>query len=237
MSKNSAAGLASLNAVRIITVVNQPRQWLLVSINMAARLVAWLSFGLCFRVERHGCGNLPRAGGVLVISNHISWFDPPLLNLALRRVPHWLAMVELFQSKFTHWFFTSAGVIPIDRGQPGSAPLKEAIRRLRGGDVLVLFPEGGIQDGPRSVLGGSPVIKEGAALIALKAGVPIVPAIIDGARLSYVRRNWCFRRFAIRLTLGEPFRIEGAADRAAVHALMREKLLALAAEVKSRPSR
>ncbi|MFA6564944.1 MAG: lysophospholipid acyltransferase family protein [Verrucomicrobiia bacterium] len=213
--------------------MHQPRQWLLVGINLAARLVAWLSFGLCFCVERRGMRNLPRTGGVLVISNHISWFDPPLLNIALRRIPHWLAMMELFQSKFTHWFFTRAGVIPIDRSQPGSEPLKEAIRRLRAGHVVVLFPEGGIQDGPRSVLGGDPVIKEGAALIALKAGVAIVPAIIEGARQSYVGRNWFFRRCAIRLTLGEPFRIAGATDRAAVHALMREKLLALAAEVKS----
>ncbi|MBI5817754.1 MAG: 1-acyl-sn-glycerol-3-phosphate acyltransferase [Verrucomicrobia bacterium] len=231
------AGLARPDTLRIIAAVHQPRQWLLVSINLTARLVAWLTFGLCFRIQRRGMSHLPRAGGVLVISNHISWFDPPLLNIALRRIPHWLAMVELFQSKFTHWFFTRAGVIPIDRSQPGSGPLKEAIRRLRAGHVVVLFPEGGIQDGPRSVLGGEPVIKEGAALIALKAGVPIVPAIIEGARQSYVRRNWFFRRCTVRLTLGEPFPIKGVADRAAVHALMREKLLALAAEVKSRPSR
>lgn len=231
------AGLARPDLLRIIAAVHQPRQWLLVTINLTARLVAWLSFGVFFRVERRGMGNLPRAGGVLVISNHISWFDPPLLNIALRRIPHWLAMVELFKSKFTHWFFTRAGVIPIDRSQPGSGPLKEAIRRLRAGHVVVLFPEGGIQDGSRSVLGGEPVIKEGAALIALKAGVPIVPAIIEGARQSYIKQNWFFRRCVIRLTLGEPFQIEGAADRTAVHALMKDKLLALAAEVKSLPSR
>ncbi len=202
-------------------------------INYTARLVAWLTFGIFFRVERRGMGNLPRTSGVLVISNHISWFDPPLLNIALRRVPHWLAMVELFQSKFTHWFFTRAGVIPIDRSQPGSGPLKESIRRLRAGDVVVLFPEGGIQAGPRSVLGGDPVIKEGAALIALKAGVPIVPAIIEGARQAYVGRNWFFRRCAICLTLGEPFHLSPKCDRAGAHGMIREKLLALAAETKA----
>ncbi|MCX6909367.1 MAG: lysophospholipid acyltransferase family protein [Verrucomicrobia bacterium] len=226
------AGLASTDAVRIIATVHQPRQWLLVTINLAARLVAWLTFGVFFRVERRGRRNLPGDGGVLVISNHISWFDPPLLNIALRRIPHWLAMMELFQSKFTHWFFTSAGVIPIDRGQPGSGPLKEAIRRLRAGHVVVLFPEGGIQDGPRSVLGGDPVIKEGAALIALKAGVPIVPAIIEGARQSYIRQNWFFRRCAIRLTLGEPFHLPPKCDRAGAHAMIREKLLGLATETR-----
>ena len=210
--------------------MHQPRQWLLVLINSAARLAAWLTFGVFFRVERRGMDRLPRAGGVLVISNHISWFDPPLLNMALRRVPHWLAMVELFQSKFTHWFFTRAGVIPIDRSQPGSGPLKEGIRRLRAGHVLVLFPEGGIHDGARSVLGGDPEIKEGAALIALKAGVPIVPAVIEGARQSYIKQNWFFRRCTIRLTLGEAFQLPPKCDRAGAHALMREKLLALAAD-------
>ncbi len=168
----------------------------------------------------------------MIISNHISWFDPILLNMALRRPPNWLAMVELFQSSFTYWFFTRAGVIPIDRSQPGSAPLKEGIRRLRAGYPLVVFPEGGIRHGPRSVLGGDPEIKEGAALIALKAGVPILPALIDGARDTYDKRNWWFRRFTIRLALGEPFRLPPRCDRAGAHTVMREKLLALAAEAR-----
>ncbi len=216
----------------IIGAVQQPSQWLLVSINTAARLVAWLTFGLFFRLERRGRDRLPRTGGVLVISNHISWFDPPLLNLALRRIPHWLAMVELFKSRFTRWFFTGGGVIPIDRNAPGSEPLKEAIRRLRAGCVLVLFPEGGIHHGADSVLGGNPDLKPGAALIALKAGVPIVPAIIEGARQSYERRNWFFRRCAIRLTLGRPFQLN-TRDRDEALAVMRRELLALAAEVKA----
>jgi len=210
--------------------MQQSRQWPLLLINFAGRVFAWLTFGVFFRVRRRGRHHLPRTGGVMIISNHISWFDPLLLNLVLRRAPDWLAMVELFQSRFTHWFFTHAGVIPIDRNQPGSAPLKEAIRRLRAGHALVLFPEGGIHDGPRSVLGGDPEIKEGAALIAVKAGVPMVPAIIDGARRTYVGRNWFFRRFAIRLTLGEAFRLPPKCNRAGAHAIIREKLLALAAE-------
>jgi len=213
-------------------MVRKPNQLLHVLINLAARTVAWLLFGVFFRIERRGCEHLPRAGGALVVSNHISWFDPLLLNIALPRIPHWLAMVELFGGRFWHWFFTNAGVIPIDRNHPGSAPLKEAIRRLRDGNVLALFPEGGIQHGPNSVLGGNPDIKEGAALIAMKAGVPIVPAIIDNARLAYHWKNWLFRRHAIRLTLGEPFRLPATAGRALAHAVIREKLLALAAEIK-----
>jgi 1-acyl-sn-glycerol-3-phosphate acyltransferase len=94
----------------------------------------------------------------------------------------------------------------------------------------VVFPEGGIHHGSRSVLGGDPEIKEGAALIAVKAGVPMVPAIIDGARQTYVKQNWFFRRFTIRLTLGEPFRLPPNCKRDGAHAIIREKLLALAAE-------
>lgn len=216
--------------------MQQSRQWPLLLINFAGRVFTWLTFGVFFRVERRGWHNLPRTGGVMIISNHISWFDPVLLNLVLRRAPHWLAMVELFKSRFTHWFFTNAGVIPIDRNQPGSEPLKEAIRWLRAGHALVVFPEGGIHHGPHSVLGGDPVIKEGAALIAVKAGVPIVPAIIDGARDTYVRKNWWFRRFAIRLALGEPFHLPPGCKRAGAHEVIREKLLALAAEARQ-PSR
>ncbi|MCX7826286.1 MAG: 1-acyl-sn-glycerol-3-phosphate acyltransferase [Verrucomicrobiae bacterium] len=201
---------------------------LLVLINLTARLVAWALFGVFFRIERRGREHVPRAGGVLVVSNHISWFDPPLLNIALPRVPHWLAMVELFSGRFLRWLFTHGGLIPIDRDHPGSAALKEAIRRLREGNVLVLFPEGGIHREPNTVLGGNPDIKEGAALIALKAGVPIVPAIIQNARISYRWQNWFFRRFTIRITFGEPFRLPADAKRALAHAMIREKLLALA---------
>ena len=209
-------------------MTRKPNRVLHMLINLTARTVAWLFFGLCFRIERRGREHLPRTGGALVVSNHISWFDPPLLNIALPRIPHWLAMVELFNGRFSRWFFTHGGLIPIDRDHPGSAPLKEAIHRLRDGHVLVLFPEGGIRLDANSVLGGNPDIKEGAALIALKAGVPIVPAIIENARITYHWQNWFFRRHTIRLTFGEPFRLPPHADRALAHAMIREELLSLA---------
>lgn len=215
--------------------MQQPPRWLLFAINRFCWLVAWLTLGVFFRIERRGSGRLPSTGGVLVISNHISWFDPPLLNLALRRIPHWLAMAELFKPGFWHWFFFSGGVIPVDRNDPGIGPVKEAIHRLRAGGVLVLFPEGGIREEPRSILGGDPDFKPGAAVIAMKAGAPIVPAIIQNARAVYQKKNWFFRRQTIRLTLGEPFRLEPRCEREAATAQMREKLLALAAEVKKSP--
>ncbi|MBI5394201.1 MAG: 1-acyl-sn-glycerol-3-phosphate acyltransferase [Verrucomicrobia bacterium] len=215
--------------------MQQPPRLLLILINRFCWLMACLTLGVFFRIERRGRANLPRTGGVLVISNHISWFDPPLLNLALRRIPHWLAMVELFKPGFWQWFFTNGGVIPVDRNDPGIGPVKEAIHRLRTGGVLVLFPEGGIREEPNSILGGNPEFKPGAALIALKAGVPIVPAIIQNARAIYRKQNWFFRRQTIRLTLGEPFQLQPRGDREDAAALMREKLLALAAEVKKLP--
>jgi 1-acyl-sn-glycerol-3-phosphate acyltransferase len=215
--------------------VQRPPRWLLFAINRFCWLTAWLTLGVFFRIERCGRANLPRTGGALVISNHISWFDPPLLNLALRRIAHWLAMVELFKAGFWQWFFTNGGVIPVNRNNPGAEPVKEAIRLLRDGEVLVLFPEGRIREEPNTVLSGNPEFKPGAALIALKAGVPIVPAIIQNARAVYQKQNWFFRRQTIRLTLGEPFRLEAGCNREAATVLMREKLLALAAEVKKLP--
>ena len=215
--------------------VQQPSRWLLFAINRFCWLIAWLTLGVFFRIERRGREHLPRTGGALVISNHISWFDPPLLNLVLRRIAHWLAMVELFKPGFWQWFFTNGGVIPLNRNNPGTGPVKEAIHRLRAGGVLVLFPEGGIHEEPNTVLSGNPEFRPGAALIALKADVPIVPAIIQNARAAYQRRNWFFRRQTIRLTLGEPFRLDAGCNREAATVLMRDKLLALAAEVKKLP--
>lgn len=229
MKKNRAKGSKTRG---IIAVMRQPRQWLHSLLNYITLVITWMTFCTFFRVERRGRHHVPRKGGALVISNHISWFDPPLLNVVLPGIPHWLAMAELIKEGFWQWFFINVGVIPVDRNSPGSAPLKEAVRRLRAGAVLVVFPEGGIRDGEKSVLGGNPELKEGAALIALKAGVPIVPAIIDGAWLSYNWRNWFFRRYTICLTLGEPFRLPDDCDRDRANGFMREKLLALANEVK-----
>jgi 1-acyl-sn-glycerol-3-phosphate acyltransferase len=64
--------------------MQQSRQWPRLLINFAGRVFTWLTFGVFFRVERRGWQNLPRTGGVMIISNHISWFDPVLLNLVLR---------------------------------------------------------------------------------------------------------------------------------------------------------
>ena len=216
--------------------MQQPRQWLRVPVFYLTRLLMWLSFGLFFRVQVTGHERLPRTGGVLVISNHISWFDPTLLSMVLTRAPNWLAMMELFTPGFWRWFFLQIGMIPIDRNVPGSAPLKEALKRLRSGHVLVMFPEGGIRTPPKSVLGGDPEVKAGASLVALKAHVPIVPAIIEGARWAYDYRNWFFRKKDIYLALGEPFTLPLDCDREQATTIMREHLLAVATEVKKKVS-
>jgi 1-acyl-sn-glycerol-3-phosphate acyltransferase len=108
--------------------------------------------------------------------------------------------------------------------------VREAIRRLRAGRCLVIFPEAGIRLTTQSVLGGDPVLKPGAGSIALLAQAAVLPVIVRDTRKPYVWRNW-FRRETIRITFGCPFCLwnpEGlaaSARRLRADDVLREQLL------------
>jgi 1-acyl-sn-glycerol-3-phosphate acyltransferase len=82
--------------------------------------------------------------------------------------------------------------------------LREALRRLDAGRMIGVFPEGGIRDGAQSILSGADM-REGAFLIAAKAGCPVVPVVILGSERLYNRRNWLpWRRAKVYIAVGEP---------------------------------
>ncbi|MFM8717910.1 MAG: lysophospholipid acyltransferase family protein, partial [Spartobacteria bacterium] len=82
--------------------------------------------------------------------------------------------------------------------------LRHALRRLEQGRMIGVFPEGGIRDGERSILAGADM-REGAFLIAAKAGSPVVPVVSLGSARLYNRRNWLpWRRAKVFIGVGEP---------------------------------
>lgn len=149
-------------------------------------------------------------GPCVMVSNHISHFDPPLLSGYLRRKIDWIAMAELFGTKWSKVGFTWLDVIPVDRHGDDRQALRTAIKRLEAGRMIGIFPEGGIRDGAHSILSGAEM-REGGFLLAAKAACPVVPVVILGSERLYNRRNWLsWRRAKVYIAIGDPvFPTEG----------------------------
>jgi 1-acyl-sn-glycerol-3-phosphate acyltransferase len=121
---------------------------------------------------------LPAKGPALVASNHVSGLDPLLLIAASRRPLRFIIAREQYERRGLSWLFQAIGCIPVDRGTRPELALRAALRALRAGEVVALFPHGRIhldRDPPRP-------LKAGVAWLARQAGCPVVPARIEGVR-------------------------------------------------------
>ncbi|MEX1118112.1 MAG: lysophospholipid acyltransferase family protein [Terrimicrobiaceae bacterium] len=147
--------------------------------------------------------NFPATGPVILASNHISHFDPPFLSAYSPRPVDWLAMSELYSTGWSNTYFRSVNAIPIRRGAPDRAALREAVARLQDGRVVGIFPEGGIRDGGASVLAGAPS-QRGLSMLARLSQAPVLPCVILGSDRLYNIKNWKpWRRVPIWICLGE----------------------------------
>ncbi len=178
-------------------------------------------FRVIFRTRVAGRERIPREDGLLIVSNHISFADPPLLGTTMPRPVEFMTMVEMFRKPWLARLLRTIGCFPIDRSRVDQRAVREAIRRLRAGRCIAIFPEGGIRLTQQSVLGGDPDIKPGAGAIALLANAVILPVIVRDTRKPYVARNWLpihrgrLRRETIGITFGQPFCLWNPRDLAA----------------------
>jgi len=142
----------------------------------SGKAVLWLLFKVLFRLKVHNAAMVPRKGGVIIAANHASYLDPPILCAALERKATYMAMKELFDVPLIGSLVPSY-CIPVDREKTRPTTIKEAVRRLRNGEVIVIFPEGGINIADRFL-----IAKRGIGLIASMSGAPVVPALIAGTQ-------------------------------------------------------
>lgn len=137
--------------------------------------MAWLLSKLIYRIEYEGLENIPSEGAFILVGNHTHNFDPVVISFATKRKIHYLAKVELFKTKLTKWLFESVECISIDRSKNDIMAIKNALKVLKNGEILGIFPEGTrIKNENDDVQ-----IKSGAALIASKAKVNILPVAIS----------------------------------------------------------
>ncbi|MFH1336455.1 MAG: lysophospholipid acyltransferase family protein [Candidatus Zixiibacteriota bacterium] len=140
-----------------------------------------------WRYKRIGTEHIPKSGGVIIASNHAAYVDPPFIGAVCPRELSYLAKAELFSHPLFGWLIRKYNAIPIARGAFDRRAITQAIRLLKEGKALLLFPEG-----TRSREGNFLEPKLGVGLIACEAGVSIVPAYISnssGLLNSFVKRR------------------------------------------------
>ena len=117
----------------------------------------------------HGWGRVPAKGGLLILANHLADFDPILVQVGCRRRIRFMGKSELFDMRVLGTLMRWGGAFPVKRGEPDREALKKAVRLLKAGETVCIFPEGQLsEDGKLQPL------KPGVGLIAKMAGVPVI---------------------------------------------------------------
>jgi 1-acyl-sn-glycerol-3-phosphate acyltransferase len=144
---------------------------------------------------------IPRKGPLIMASNHISHFDPPIFSGFFPRRIDWLAMEEMFRSPWGNRIFTALDCIPVDRSGSDRTSLRQALARLAEGRVVGIFPEGGIRAGATSILNGA-AAKPGLPALSIHSGAPIIPCLLLGSDRLYHKSSWK-RRTSLILIFGK----------------------------------
>lgn len=131
-----------------------------------------------FRVLKiSGQEYVPARGPVIIVANHVSNWDPPVVAVACPRQVHFMAKHELFANPLLSWVFRTLGAFPVKRDTADRKAYKCALSILRDGRVLGMFPEG-----TRSKTGKLGPAEQGAAVLALRTQAVLIPAGITGTQ-------------------------------------------------------
>lgn len=201
----SASGVAGCMGIRMLQIVEIAYPAVLAGVRPALR------FGVRWSIE--GLEQIPRSGGVILASNHISYLDPLLLAVVSdkrKRRVRYLAKAELFAKPVLGTFLRSAGQIPVARGSADAAEaLGGAVKALGQGECIVVFPEGTISLDLEPMQG-----RTGTARLAARTGVDVVPVGVWGAhRILFKGRPAHWRTgIAVSVVLGDPLKISPDED-------------------------
>jgi 1-acyl-sn-glycerol-3-phosphate acyltransferase len=158
-----------------------------------------------WRLRTSGQARVPARGGVILAANHQSYLDPPFVAACLPRETSFMARRSLFEIPLLGPIIVACNAFPIERNTGDVRGVKNAIDRLRSGSALLLFPEG-----TRSRDGRIGPLKGGLRMIAERAGVPVVPVLVQGAHRVWPKGR-PFPRLAGRVWIrfGEALPLEG----------------------------
>ena len=153
------------------------------------------------RMSIHGREHLP-SGAYVIAPVHRSYVDTPIAACITTRRVRFMAKDTMWKKRWFGWFISTMGAFPIHRGTADRESFKRAIAVLEGGEPLVLYPEGERKDGPRIW-----PLFDGAAFVAARAGVPIVPVGIGGSARVMPRGATRIYPRKVHVVIGEPITI------------------------------
>jgi 1-acyl-sn-glycerol-3-phosphate acyltransferase len=160
------------------------------------------------------------AGALIVVCNHISHFDPPMLGCWFPRYIDWMAMEELYTKCWSAFLMNLLCAFPVRRSIRNLGSVRVALDRLKLGRVVGIFPEGGIRAGTSSLLEGAPAWT-GFVGLSLISGRPVIPCVIAGTDRLYRPANWRpLRRVPVWMVFGEPVYPRTDLTRQQAHALL-----------------
>ncbi len=165
----------------------------------------WVLFKIFFSLEVEGLKNIPQKGAVLIVSNHLSYLDPPLFGASIkRRKLNFIARKSLFKFPLFAVLIRCLGAFPMKRDGPDQRAFRRIFEILKREGTLLLFPEG-----TRSKDGKLQKGKPGVGMIALKSRAKVIPALIVGSNdaLPIDAKMVRFRKIKVRfgksLSLGK----------------------------------
>lgn len=194
--------------------------------------VFWKYLGLKFDFE--GVQNIPREGGAVLSINHIGYLDFALAGTAALpagRYVRFMAKKEIFDNKLAGPLMRGMHHICVDRSS-GTASFVAALRALRSGEVIGIFPEGTI-----SVSFEIKELKTGAVRLAMGAGVPVIPTIVWGSQRIWtkkVKRDLRRKKVPITVAFGAPLYFDKQSDVEAGEKLLRKTMISMLHEVQEK---
>ena len=182
--------------------------------------VFWLLTRLLCHYEVTGREHISRTGPLLVVSNHLSWYDPILLGVIFPRRLWFMAKIEIFRIPLVGLASRLSGQIPVHRGASDRAALEQALDYLHQERAVAIYPEGTVARHDRLLAAHT-----GAAMLALRSGVPVLPVAHTGTRRIFVGRSSWRPRVVIRI--GEPYlpQVTPGASRKATLKTVTEELM------------
>jgi len=155
-------------------------------------------------MEKYGRENVPKEGGFILASNHMSYLDPVAVGSACPRKLNYMARHDLFSNPFFAWVLYKAGAFPVKRETADIWALKEAISRVRNGGGLLLFPEG-----RRLSLSEEDAKAEaGVGFLADKLNVPVIPVHVKGTEKAWPKGAKFFVLTKISVVFGKRIHLE-----------------------------
>jgi len=174
-------------------------------IYFVSRIVYKLILKFFFKFKIIGKENIPKKGPFILVSNHISYADPAVMGVTCYTVPvTFMAKLELFDKSFFGKWVKAAGCIPIARHSGGAKSLKDALKKLKEGGVLGIFPEG-----TRSLDGNLQKAEPGVGFLAAKSKVPIIPMYIFGTDKILPKGQKHLSPGEVTAKVGKPVNIKG----------------------------